>query len=395
MNRKIVITALPQDEAGRILAVRFENSKETGIDVYRRNASFEIGNIYVGRVSKVVANINAAFVDVAAGVSCYFSVKDNPKPIFLNRKNTDKVCEGDLLLVQIAKEAHKTKAPVCTCGLNLCGKYVILTRNPNEFGISRKIADDDWCRMIKESLINSIPEGLGVVVRTDAYEAGIDAIEDELSELTQKYKTMLNLAEKRPAYTLMYAAQTMLFRDIVSMHPDAEDEIVTDDGELYSELLSYGLSCRIRLYEDDYPLYKNYDIPKVIKNATDRHVWLQNGGFLIIEPTEALTVIDVNTGKFSGHEKDAEETFLKINLTACKEIARQLVLRNISGIIIVDFISMKSKESDSLVMQCMQQELLKDPVKAVCVDYTRLGLMEITRKKIKAPLYEEKLLTIG
>lgn len=395
MSRKLIITQATWINSGRLVSVWYEDNKEIKIDSYDPNAALEIGNIYVGRVSKVVANINAAFVDVAPGMSCYYSLTDNKTPIFLNRKNIQKVCEGDLLLVQITKEAIKTKAPVCSSNINLTGRYVVLTTDAGSFGISRKITDRKWADEIEEILRPHIGDDYGVVVRTDAYAATTSDVEDELRSLVKEYEQIMRIAATRSAFTVMKKADSMLYRDILAMHPTTEDEIVTDDEAVYEEMQGYKLSCPIRLYNDKLlPLYKNYDVCGAIEKALDKRVWLKNGGFLIIEPTEALTVIDVNTGKFSGNEKECEDTFLKMNLLACKEIARQLILRNISGIVIVDFISMKSKEAQAQVSDCMVKELAKDPVKATFVDYTRLGLMEITRKKIKAPLYEEKLLTI-
>lgn len=180
-----------------------------------------------------------------------------------------------------------------------------------------------------------------------------------------------------------------MLADIKSYRLTADDEIVTDLRDIYEELSGCLRGISVRLYGDALlPLIKAYDMEHKLEMALKPRVWLKSGGYLIIEPTEALTVIDVNTGKFDGSGKDREKTFLKINLEACDEIARQLILRNISGIIIVDFINMAEPSNTNLLAERMQELLAGDPVKAVFVEFTGLGLMEITRKKIRKPLCE-------
>lgn len=387
MERKYILTNCKDNLTG----VLMEDNKESRIEIYGASLAYSVDEIYVGRVKDVVPNINAAFVDIRPETTCYMSLDEKCKPVFLNRKNTDKVCQGDLLLVQVKKEPVKTKAGVVSCGINITGKYVALTRElPNNTGVSKKITDNNKIAHFKKLASQFLTEDYGYVIRTDAVNASDEEILNELKALSEEYEELLRISATRKAFSLMKVTQTELIKDITSMKLDDGDEIVTDIPDLYEELKAQGLG-NVRLYEDKLlPLYKLYSIESRIENALKSHVWLKSGGYLIIEYTEAMTVIDVNTGKFDGNSKDREKTFLKINSEAAVEIPRQLRLRNLSGIIIVDFINMKSDESRKEIIHILERELSKDHVHAVFVDYTKLGLCELTRKKVKKPLHEYK-----
>lgn len=393
MSNRVVITRSIWNNDNSTISMLFEENKETRIEIYKDKAESLIGNIYVGRVRDLVKNIGAAFVEIAPGEVCYFSLKDNPMPLFLNRKNSDRVCQGDLMLVQVAKEPIKTKAALCTSQINLNGRYLILTREqPGKVGISKKIKDSAFIDRVRSTLLMYTSEDFGFVVRTEAYEANWADVLDELEKLLQEYDKLLNNAIHRPAFTLMKKADSELLLDIKSFHLSEEDEIITDDKRIYDELISFKLANPIRLYEDGLlPLYKLYDFEGRIDKALSQKVWLKSGGYLIIEPTEALTVIDVNTGKNDSSQKDSEETFYRTNVEACEEIARQLILRNISGIIIIDLINLSNDSHRKEINRIMNELLIKDSVKTNLVDVTKLGLMELTRKKIKASLAENML----
>lgn len=386
MSKKLVITGYNN----KIFSMLFHEQKEIRLELYDTDEEILPGDIYTARVRDLVPNIGAAFVEIAPKTVCYFSLKENPEPIFLNRKNTPKVCQGDLLLVQIKKAAAKSKASVVSSKITLSGKYLALTREQPRFvGVSRKIKNRALCDKLKALVLPYVNEDYGFIVRTDAEDASDEEILSELQELKSEYEELLNRAASRPAFTLMKKAESPMLADIKSYRLTDDDEIVTDLRDIYEELSGCLPGISVRLYEDALlPLIKAYDMEHKLEMALKPRVWLKSGGYLIIEPTEALTVIDVNTGKFDGSGKDREKTFLKINLEACDEIARQLILRNISGIIIVDFINMAEPSNTNLLAERMQELLAGDPVKAVFVEFTRLGLMEITRKKIRKPLCE-------
>ena len=385
MNRKYVIT----EYQNRITGVLMEEDREVRIEVYGDSPAYCVDEIYVGRVKDVVPNINAAFVDIRPQITCYMALDEKFAPVFLNRKNTDKVCQGDLVLVQVKKEPVKTKAGVVSCGINLTGKYAALTREmPGMVGISHKISDGARSRELKELVMPFVSDDYGYVIRTDAKDATDEVIVEEIKGLIEKYNELVRLAATRTAFSLMYQNESPIIKDILSFKFDETDEVVTDVKEVYEELTASGIS-NVRWYEDKLlPLIKLYSIERRIEDAMKPHVWLKKGAYLIIEYTEAMTVIDVNTGKFDGTGKDREKTFFKINSEAVTEIARQLRLRNISGIIIVDFINMKDDNNRYEIQKQLERELAKDNVHAAFVDFTKLGLAEITRKKIKKPLYE-------
>lgn len=376
----------------KILYMLLEEGKEVEIDMYNDEENLIYNNIYVARVKDVVTNINAAFLEIAPGQICYFSL-DEKNVLFLNRKNTTKVCEGDLILVQVVKEAVKTKAAVVSCEINLSGKYVVLTAGKGEFvGVSHKITDKDRQRHLKQLVAPYASENFGFVVRTGADNAEDGDIEEEIRSLSEEYKKILETAKTRTAFTLIRKNESPLNLNVENAHLEPEDEIVTDDAGLYEEIVSGKHRANVRLYYDkEISLLRAYSVETRIEKALAKNVWLKNGGYLVIEPTEALTVIDVNTGKFDGKEKDREETFLKINLEAAKEIARQLRLRNISGIILVDFINMKSSDSRKVLISELERQLYKDRIQTRFVDFTGLGLAEITRQKKKKPIYENIL----
>lgn len=376
----------------KILYMLLEEGKEVEIDMYNDEENLIYNNIYVARVKDVVTNINAAFLEIAPGQICYFSL-DEKNVLFLNRKNTTKVCEGDLILVQVVKEAVKTKAAVVSCEINLSGKYVVLTAGKGDFvGVSHKITDKDRQRHLKQLVAPYASENFGFVVRTGADNAEDGDIEEEIRSLSEEYKKILETAKTRTAFTLIRKNESPVNLNIENAHLEPEDEIVTDDAGLYEEIVSGKHRANVRLYDDkEISLLRAYSVETRIEKALAKNVWLKNGGYLVIEPTEALTVIDVNTGKFDGKEKDREETFLKINLEAAKEIARQLRLRNISGIILVDFINMKSSDSRKVLISELERQLYKDRIQTRFVDFTGLGLAEITRQKKKKPIYENIL----
>lgn len=373
----------------KILYMLLEDNKEVEVDVYDNDEELIYNNIYVARVKDVVPNINSAFLEIAPGKVCYFSL-DEKNVLFLNRKNTTKVCEGDLILVQVVKDAVKTKAAVVSCEINLSGKYVVLTVGKGGFiGVSHKIADKERVTHIKQLVSSYVTEEYGLVVRTDAEYAADEDILAEINGLTQEYKNILEIAGTRTACTLIKKNESPLRLNLNNAHLEDGDEIVTDDVEIYNEILAENSNAGVRLYEDkEISLMRAYSIETRIDKILSKNVWLKNGGYLVIEPTEALTVIDVNTGKFDGKEKDREETFLKINLEASKEIARQLRLRNISGIILVDFINMKNPDNRKILISDLEKQLYKDRIPTRFVDFTKLGLAEVTRQKKKKPVYE-------
>ena len=377
----------------RILAAQMENGRACALSCYDQEEASLLGNIYVGRVQKVVKNIGAAFIEIEKGFPCYYPLDDCENPIYTKKINSPAMVAGDEVLVQVKREALKTKPPALTTNLNFTGKYLVLTTGERRIGVSAKLDRETKDRL--KSLIASVSDGnYGFIVRTNAAFAGEDEILKEAKELTILCETLIERAKYRRCYTRMYqlpAPWISLLRDTYGRSLS----IVTDDVMLYEQMKDYLTSRqpedlpRLSLYEDQLlPLYKLCRLEREFKEALSERVWLKSGAYLVIQPTEALTVIDVNTGKYESKKKK-QETFLKINLEAAQEIARQLRLRNLSGIIIADFINMEAEEDRKTLMQALEDALHRDPVKTVLVDMTALNLVEITRKKVRKPLAEQ------
>lgn len=396
-----------------------------------------LGNVYIGKVKNVVKNINAAFIDLGAGKTGYFSLAENPVPLYtdelnylcsLDRTENSKKAEtentldgreqsglknekkpdaaafsrtrrlkaGDELLVQVSRDALKTKDPSVTCCLNFPGTYMVLTVGKPQIGFSTKIKDNAWKEKVREALLAHKDERFGLIVRTNGASASIETLCAETEVLKAQMENLFARAACRTCYTLLEQGSPPYIQSLRDAKKGTLAEVITDVPEyadrigawLKEEGQTEKIVPKLVRYEDEnLPLMKLYRLESVLKSATDRRVWMKSGGYLVIEPTEGLTVIDVNTGKYTG-KKTPAETILKINLEAAHEVARQLSLRNLSGIIIVDFIDMESKEDQETLMRTLGDELSRDPVKTILVDMTRLGLVEITRKKVRRPLHE-------
>ena len=380
-NRKIVIARYEE----RILIVVYEQERAVSIQVYEESASL-VGNIYVGKTQNILRSINAAFVELSDGQICYYEPK-NKKVLYTLQNRAGKLTVGDELVLQIGKDATKTKAPLAKADFNLSGRYLVLIYGESGIMFSKKISDSGWKREWEQKLQPFCSEDWGMIVRTNAYDAPDSVLLEECEGLTEQMRRIVEQAVYKKCHTRLYqapSALTALIRDF-----PAVEEIVTDCADLAETLRETFPSYQIRLYEDEnLPLYKLYSLEKLIRDCLSPKVWLKSGGYLVIEPTEALTVIDVNSGKFT-KSKSPDGTHRKTNMEAAAEIARQIRLRNLSGMILVDFIDLKKKKDQEELLSYMEQLLRQDPVGAEALDLTRLNLMEITRRRIYKPFYEQ------
>ncbi len=383
---------------GRVVSSLFQEQRLVQVQVEPSEEETIVGNIYVGKVQNIVRNINAAFVQIQEDTICHLSLNEPGTPIFLNKKNTSKVCVGDELLVQVSKDAVKTKNPSATTKLQIAGKYAVLTYGDKRISISGKIKEPKTRKRLHDLVEQEFGTKItcGVIVRTNAENVAEEDFLRELRNLKNRYDTIVGQGLYRTRYSLLYEAPRGYLCDIRDGYDKLISKIITDDVEIYEQVSQYLENNqpsdlhKLELYEDEMlSLNQLYGIETKLQKALQERVWLKSGGYLIIEPTEALTVIDVNTGKAIAGKKDSEEHFLKINMEAANEIAAQLRLRNISGIILVDFIDMKDKKSDQILIEELKRVIRLDPVKTVFVDMTGLHLAEITRKKVRRPLHEQ------
>ena len=383
----------------QLLTALLSDKKLVEVHVNEETSQSLVGNIYIGRVQNIVKNIEAAFVEIQKGFVCYLPLTDIKKPIFTNRLSKDiskPLCVGDELVVQVIRDGLKTKQHAVSTNISISGDFVVLSYGDDGIGISTKIKGEKRNRLklfLEETLSKSNQDTqYGFVLRTNAgtlCEEEFFRIQDERIKIQDTFQQILSIASYRPAFTCLYSKKSNY--SLEQIYREDYEEIVTDQKEVYEELKKEKeqekLEVDIRYYNDEYLSLMNlYGIESKIKEALGERIWLKSGGYLIIEPTEALTVIDVNTGKFEGNFTSSEETMLKINLEAAKEVAWQLRLRNLSGIIIVDFVNMDLKEHQNILLNTMQQAVSHDPVQTNVVGFTRLGLMEITRKKKNKPL---------
>lgn len=380
-GKEILFAAL--EEQGRISQLTFSETASGGI----------LGNIYIGKVQNIVKNIHAAFIEIADGIMCYYSLDDKAEPVFTNLKKDSVMKIGDEVIVQVSKEGMKTKLPSVTSNLNFTGRYLVLTSQRKELGFSGKLNKEEKKR-IREFLEGSMPENAGIIVRTNARNAKKEEILEELKNLQSRYEALLKKGRSRVCFSLLEEHMPEYLQTLQNVYTQALDEIVTDDAEVFQAVQNY-LNCYgeyeipLRFYEDKLlPLSKLYSLESVLERSLQERVWLKSGGFLVIQPTEAFVCIDVNTGKFSG-KKEIQETFRKINLEAAKEIAWQLRLRNLSGIILIDFINMEDQEDKRELLHTLQAYLNQDPIKSTVIDITPLNIVEVTRKKVRKPLLEE------
>lgn len=380
-NRKLV-AARYRD---RILTVVYEREQAVSIQVYEEETGL-VGNLYIGKVKNILRNINGAFVEIGGGQVCYYEPKPGPV-LYTRRQRTDRLCVGDELVLQVEKEASKTKAPMARAEFSLAGRYLVLMYGRSGVLFSRKIGDGAWKSSCEQFLAPLCPQGCSLIVRTNAYGADREVLLEECGRLAGQMRTIMEQAVYKTCYTRLYQAPTAL--EIQIRDFDGVDEIVTDCADLAARLRAAFPQDTVRLYTDELlPLYKLYSLEKLVENCLSPKVWLKSGGYLVIEPTEALTVVDVNSGKNirSGSPAGMHR---KMNLEAAAEIARQLRLRNLSGMILVDFIDLKREEDQAELLHYMNQLLRQDPVEAKALDLTRLNLMEITRRRVYRPFYEQ------
>ena len=392
MNRKLVITKLDN----KILTTVLENEIVVELHCVKAEMQDEIaalGNIYVGKVKNIVGNIGAAFVEISNGVECYYSLEENKAPIFTHKIGKKPLCIGDELLVQVSKEAIKTKVPTVTSKISFTGKYSVLTSDDTRIGASTKLSKEEKERLIR--IVESYAsDKYGFILRTNAKDVEETVLTTEIKHLIREYEQLVENAKMRVCFSCLKKAPKLYLTELKNIYQDGLTDIVVEDVELYEEVKVFlGKNQpedleKLRLYSDKLlPLHKLYSIEKHVENALKERVWMKSGAYLIIQPTEALTVIDVNTGKCIDKKKD-DKTYLKINMEAAKEAARQMRLRNLTGIIIVDFVNLASKEMINELLTYFEKELKKDPVATTLVDMTKLQLVEVTRKKIRKPFYE-------
>lgn len=390
----------------RVLIHEKSNKKHLAyimLDEKRDFADFQVFNeeesilnsIYVGRVENIVPNINGAFVRISSKQMSFLPLEDLNSPIYVKKQSEHKALSiGDEIVVQVVKDAVKTKDPVVSTKLTMAGKYCVLTTENTSLGVSKKITGDKHLHM-SELLIHNVGEqsqecSFGMIIRTNALEASEEELLKDIKETATRFIELKEKAAHQTAFTVLQKSESPYVQKLKSADLLSLDGIFTDETDIYEDiavslpyLVEKGL---LKLYHDDkVSLSTLYNFRGSVDKLIEKRVWLKSGANIIIEQLETMTVIDINSGKNISRNETA---ILEINKEAAVEIARQLRLRNISGMIIIDFINMKSKVHMDELVTVLKEQIKRDSVPCTFMDVTKLGLVELTRKKIYKSLKE-------
>jgi ribonuclease G len=384
-----------------------------------------VGNIYRGKVSSVLPGMQAAFIDIGHEKNAFLYVADavsqkeyhetevpiqnediesdaisqkecpefDDEPIreIKDIKIEDILKQGQELTVQVIKDPIGTKGPRVTTNVTIPGRHLVLLPHNDYIGVSRRIEEDDERAKLKSIAESIKPEGMGLIVRTVSSGKNGEDFEYDINFLVKLWDSIKKKEESGTVPRCIHKDVNLIYRAVRDLFTRDVQKFVINNEEQYenvTELIGMmmpSLKLKVELYSKDYEIFEYYQIENKISRAIERKVWLNCGGYLVIDPTEALTVIDVNTGKYTG-AKNLEDTVLKANIEAAKEIARQIRIRNIGGIIIIDFIDMQEPENRQEVLETLKTELKKDRTKTTVVGMTGLGLIEMTRKKMRLGL---------
>lgn len=398
MYREILVQVAEKETKVAVL----EEGQLVEIYVERALNQRLVGNIYKGVVQNVLPGMQAAFVDIGLEKNAFLYVEDALANVLLQdevhvpvkegvRPNIrDIVKEGQEIVVQIAKEPVGTKGARVTTQITLPGRYLVLMPTVDYTGISRRIEDDEVRERLKVIAEEIKPPSMGVIVRTVAEGSFREDLEQDIKSLMKIWQRIKNKAQTVSAPALLHKDLELVQRILRDVFTADVQRLSVNSRPVFEKIIDFldatdtHLKGKVFL-SDTNNLFKKYAIDHEMYQALKRKVWLKSGGYLVIDQTEALTAIDVNTGKFVG-STDLADTVLKTNLEAAQEIARQLRLRNIGGIIIIDFIDMNDAQHKEQVLKVLEEELKKDKVKAHILGITPLGLVEMTRKKVRQSL---------
>lgn len=401
MANELIINVTPQETRVALLEERalselyIERTKDRGI----------VGNVYKGKVMKVLPGMQAAFVDIGLERAAFLYVSDvygkvedyeeigfqgEEMTLYFNPSSPieDLLSEGQEIMVQVSKEPLGTKGTRITSHITLPGRYLVFMPTVDHIGVSRRIKDEKERGRLRELVQSIKPSAGGYIVRTASEGADTDEIRNDMEFLLHLWENVQRKRETSPAPSLIHNDLTMVLRGIRDILSPQVNRIVIDSREEYENILSFinmyipKQKYEITLYERQEPIFDAYGIEMEIDKISGRKVWLKSGGSIVIDMAEALVAIDVNTGRYVG-KRNLADTILKTNLEAAKEIAYQLRLRNIGGIIIIDFIDMDREGDREKVYQVLEESLKKDRQKTNIFKISELGLVEMTRKRTR------------
>lgn len=413
MNKELIINVTSNE----ITIAMLEDKKLVELSKEKCKTGFSVGDIYLGKVKKIMPGLNAAFVNVGYEKDAFIHYLDLGPQFTSLHKLTEKLAEGKKtskfetikldpaigktgkigtqiatgqpIVVQIAKEAISTKGPRLTSDISLAGRHVVLIPFSNKINISQKIKSNEERRRLKKIVGEVLPKNYGVIIRTAAIGKTDQDIQSDITLLVERWESVLDKVRTQQAPSLLLNEMnraTTIIRDLLN---GSFSSIVVDDKSLCKEIKDYikviapekeGI---VRLYRGKTPIFDNYDISKQIQGLFSKYVSLKKGAYLIIEHTEALHVIDVNSGNRAKVDDNQESTAMNVNLAAAEEIARQLRLRDMGGIIVVDFIDLYKAENRNALHEKMTQLMAGDRAKHNILPLSKFGLMQITRQRVR------------
>lgn len=403
-GRVVLLTRLPVGTSRPLAYVRLEGGRPVQFELEPPGNKERTGNIYVGKIERLVPAVQAAFVRISPEQSGYLPLAKAKQPLARMVRADGSLREQDELLVQVEREAIKGKLPSLTAALEFPGSLmVLLTDHPGIF-FSPRLSEKEKLRVGArlEQLRKGRALSFGVLVRTNGGKASDSELSHEFEALYREAERICRYGLTRSVYSRLKTADSFWMELLEGLPRQEAVEIVTDEKEIYEELNgrfgsrdgalpgeSFQQEASVRLYQSDLqPLYKKYGLEELLGRLLERKVELPLGGFLVIEQTEAFVAVDVNSGKRGGSQAP-DEFYYRVNLEAAKEIARQLRLRNLSGTVLIDFINMKDPALSDRLCQELQRRFLEDPVRTRVIDVTRLNITEVTRQKVRRPLWEQ------
>jgi len=418
--KEVIINAEPLETRVAVL----EDSKLEDLTVERTGDERLVGSIYKGKVKNLEDGLKAAFVDIGFeknaflhywdiipnGFDSNVEIVERDENTRNRRKDKPKITQKDVprlfppgseIIIQVTKGPIGTKGPRVTTNLSLPGRYLVLLPNSDQSGISRKIESVEERQRLKKIVRElSIPEGMGVIIRTAGEEKRKAYFVRDLAMLLEEWAQIQERIKTQPLATCVYQEPDLIERTVRDFLTEDVDKIVIDNAKQYELIrdnikrISPRSARKVHFYNEAEPLFDRYNITRQLEAAFSRQVNLRSGGYLIIDETEALVAIDVNTGKHKqAGTKDHDSTILKVNMDAADEICRQLRLRNMGGIIVLDFIDMKSRKDQQTIYQRMKDNLKRDKAKTHVLPLSQLGLMEMTRQRqtesVRSSLYDD------
>ena len=416
MARQILINAAPWETRVAVL----DGTTLVELEIERRTERGIAGNIYKGKVVRVLPGMQAAFVEIGLEKAAFLHVSDlatpDALPPVLEQEGPVEAVDGDdearpardlppieerltrgqELMVQVSKEPMGTKGARVTAHVSLPGRHLVYMPGTRHIGISRRIEDPAERDRLRELVDAERPEDGGFIVRTACEGATKREIHDDIRFLTKLWDRIQKTADGASAPALIHSDLDLVLRTVRDQFTSEVDRFSIDTPEDHARVVEFvralmpRLASRVHLYQGITPIFDQHGIETKIARALDRRVWLKSGGYLIFETTESLTTVDVNTGRYVG-KKDQEETVFKTNLEAAKQVVQQLRLRNIGGIIVIDFIDMETAANRKAVLDALKEALRKDKARSNVTRISELGLVQMTRKRTRESL--EQLLT--